>query len=66
VKPDSENLATWVSRLVQIPSVNPLHDGPRSRGAGEGKLAAALADFFRELGADTVEVVDVAEGRPNV
>ena len=66
MRPDSEHLATWVSRLVQIPSVNPLHDGPRSRGAGEGKLAEALAGFFRDLGADTVELVDVAEGRPNV
>jgi len=67
--PDSEHLATWVSRLVQIPSVNPLQVGPRSAqvgGAGEGRLAAALAGFFRELGADTVEMVDVAEGRPNV
>lgn len=67
--PDSEHLATWVSRLVQIPSVNPLHEGPRSAqagGAGEGRLAAALAGFFRDLGADTVELVDVAEGRPNV
>ena len=67
--PDSEHLATWVSRLVQIPSVNPLHEGPRSvqaGGAGEGRLAAALAGFFRDLGADTVELVDVAEGRPNV
>lgn len=66
MRPDSEHLATWVSRLVQIPSVNPLHDGSRSRGAGEGKLAEALAGFFRDLGADTVELVDVAEGRPNV
>ena len=69
MKPDSENLATWVSRLVQIPSVNPLHEGPRSREAGatgEGRLAAALAGFFRDLGADTVEVVDVVDGRPNV
>ncbi len=67
--PDSEHLATWVSRLVQIPSVNPLHEGPRSAqagGTGEGRLAAALAGFFRDLGADTVELVDVAEGRPNV
>ena len=62
----SEHLASWVSRLVQIPSVNPLHAGPRSREAGETRLAEALAQHFRDLGADSVELVEVFEGRPNV
>lgn len=61
-----EHLASWVSRLVRIPSVNPLHAGPRSGEIGEGRMAAALAGFFRDLGADTVELDEVAEGRPNV
>ena len=63
---ESEHLASWVSRLVQIPSVNPLHAGPRSGEPGEARLAHALAGYFRDLGADSVELVDVAEGRPNV
>lgn len=62
----TEHVASWVSRLVQIPSVNPLHAGPRCGVPGEAKLAGALAGFFDELGADQVELVEVAEGRPNV
>ena len=62
----SEHLASWVSRLVQIPSVNPLHAGPRAREVGETRLAEALAAHFRDLGADSVELVEVFEGRPNV
>ena len=62
----SEHVASWVSRLVQIPSVNPLHAGPRAGVLGETRLAEALAGFFTELGADSVELVEVFEGRPNV
>jgi len=62
----SEHLASWVSRLVQIPSVNPLHAGPRAGVVGETRLAEALAGFFTDLGADSVELVEVFEGRPNV
>lgn len=62
----NEHLASWVSRLVQIPSVNPLHAGPRCGVPGEAKLAEALAGFFADLGADRVELVEVAEDRPNV
>lgn len=64
-----EHLASWVSKLVQIPSVNPLQAGPRAIEAGdvgETRLAEALAGFFRDLGADSVELVEVFEGRPNV
>ena len=62
----SEHLASWVSRLVQIPSVNPLHAGPRSGEPGEARLARTLAEWFGDMGADSVELVDVVEGRPNV
>ena len=62
----TEHLASWVSRLVQIPSVNPLHAGPRSGEPGEARLARSLADWFTDMGADSVELVDVVEGRPNV
>ncbi len=62
----SEHVASWVSRLVQIPSVNPLHGGPRAGEVGETRLAEALAGFFTDLGADSVELVEVFEGRPNV
>jgi acetylornithine deacetylase/succinyl-diaminopimelate desuccinylase family protein len=48
--------------LVAIDSVNPT----LVRGAaGEGQIAAAIADHMRRLGMD-VEVQDVAPGRPNV
>lgn len=63
---DSEALATWVSRLVQIPSVNPLHAGPRSGEPGETRLARALGEWFADMGADTVELEDIVDGRLNV
>ncbi len=65
----TEHVASWVSRLVQIPSVNTLHTGPRAEavgGVGEERLAKALAQWFTELGADTVELEDIEPGRPNV
>ncbi|MGE0732785.1 MAG: M20 family metallopeptidase, partial [Acidimicrobiia bacterium] len=64
--PSSEQLATWVSKLVQIPSVNPLQAGPRAGEPGETRLAEMLAEQFRHLGADFVETVEVIDGRPNV
>ena len=48
--------------LVAIDSVNPsLVPG----AAGEGPIAAAIADHLRRIGLD-VEIQDVAPGRPNV
>ncbi len=58
--------AEWVSRLVQIPSVNPLHAGPSCGVAGEHAIAVALADWFTSLGASEVVLDDVVDGRPNV
>lgn len=62
----SEHVAGWVSRLVQVPSVNPLHHGPRAVNQGETQFAHSLATHFTNLGADTVETEDVIDGRLNV
>src|SRR5689334_21206138 len=55
----------WLSRLVRIPSVSPDQAGPRARTPGEGKLAAALARWFREMGGE-VHIHEVMPGRSNV
>ena len=62
----TDALAGWVSRLVQIPSVNPLHAGPNSGVVGEQALAFALVDWFEELGASEVILDEVYEERPNI
>ena len=59
-------LASWVSRLVRIPSVNPLHQGPSSRVVGEKALAEYLARTFNNLGASEVVLDEVVDDRPNV
>src|SRR4051812_2942428 len=61
----SERLVHWLSSLVRIPSVNPLHAGPKAGLPGERALAVALAGWFEALGA-RVELVDVVDDRPNV
>lgn len=61
-----EDCAQWVSKLVQIPSVNPLHSGPSSGVTGEAAIAGFLAEQFRTLGATEVVLDPVVEGRPNV
>lgn len=63
---DADALAGWVSRLVQIPSVNPLHAGPNSGVAGEQALAFALVEWFEALGASEVILDEVEEDRPNI
>ena len=55
----------WLARLVQIPSVTPLHAGPRAGQAGEGRIAAQLAQWFGELGAEVI-LEDAHPNRPNV
>lgn len=55
----------WLARLVQIPSVTPPQAGPRAGAPGEGRLAAAVAGWFADLGAEVV-IDEVAPGRPNV
>ncbi|MEC8923004.1 MAG: M20/M25/M40 family metallo-hydrolase [Actinomycetota bacterium] len=58
-------IAQRVAELVQIPSVNPLHAGPKSGDAGERELSDWLADRADALGADVV-VDEVEDGRCNV
>ncbi|MEM7118706.1 MAG: M20 family metallopeptidase [Chloroflexota bacterium] len=60
-----EQLARWLGRLVQIPSVNPAHEGPRAGKVGELALATAVSDWFRQFGGE-VELEEVLPGRPNV
>jgi acetylornithine deacetylase/succinyl-diaminopimelate desuccinylase-like protein len=61
----AEQLAAWLSRLVQIPSVSPHQAGPRARIIGEGQLGEALAGWFRQFGAE-VQVEEVLQGRSNI
>jgi acetylornithine deacetylase/succinyl-diaminopimelate desuccinylase-like protein len=60
-----EAIATWLSRLVQIPSVSPEQAGPRAGTAGEGRIAAQVAEWFRQFGGE-VHIDEVLPGRPNV
>lgn len=61
----SEQIATWLSRLVQIPSVSPDQAGPRAGITGEGRIAYEVAQWFRQLGGETY-LDEVLPGRPNV
>lgn len=61
-----QTLASWVSRLVQIPSVNTLHAGPSSGQPGEKAIAEFLAGTFHDLGAHEVVLDEVVADRPNV
>ncbi len=61
-----ELLASWVSQLVRIPSVNPLHQGPSCRVPGEKAIAKYLAEVFHGFGAAEVVLDPVVEDRPNV
>lgn len=63
---EQTDLITWLQRLVQIPSVTPDQAGPRAGVPGEARIAAAVTEWFRQLGADEVVVEDVHPGRPNV
>lgn len=58
-------IITWLQRLVAIPSVTPDQAGPRAGAAGEGAIAAALANWFTALGGE-VYTEEVLPGRPNV
>lgn len=67
--PDGSAVTESVADLVRIPSVNPLHSGPRaleSGPIGEGMIARHLAERFDECGADEVVLDEVLPGRPNV
>jgi len=58
-------LASWLARLVQLPSVSPAQAGPRAGVPGEGAIGAAVASRFAELGGE-VYTEAVLPGRPNV
>ena len=57
--------ADCLSRLVQIPSVTPVQAGPHAGEPGEARIAAALSDWFTQLGG-SVEIEEVRPGRPSV
>lgn len=62
---ESQILTGWLSRLVQIPSVNPTQAGPRAGTPGEGILARQVAEWFTRFGG-AVYTEEVHPGRPNV
>jgi acetylornithine deacetylase/succinyl-diaminopimelate desuccinylase-like protein len=61
-----ERIAEWVSRLVRIPSVNPLHAGPNAGAPGERAVAEELAGVFEGFGASEVVLDTLLDDRPNV
>lgn len=60
-----EQLAAWLRELIQIPSVSPDQAGPRAGDAGEGRIAARIAQWFSQFGGEVFQE-DVWPGRPNV
>ncbi len=62
---DAQTLTGWLSRLVQIPSVNPNQAGPKAGPPGEAQLAAAVAGWFEQFGGQVQQQV-VYPGRANV
>ncbi len=61
----SQKLSEWLSRIVQIPSVNSVHAGPRAGAPGEGRIAAQVTKWFTEFGGE-VHTEEVHPGRPNI
>ena len=62
---DSGKLAEWLSWLVQIPSVNPAHAGPRAGVVGEKAVITAVSQKLREFGGE-VAIEEVYPDRPNL
>jgi acetylornithine deacetylase/succinyl-diaminopimelate desuccinylase-like protein len=60
-----EQIAQWLRRLVQIPSVTPEQAGPRAGAAGEKRLGDQVAEWFAQLGGE-VHRHDVLPDRSNV
>lgn len=61
----SQILADWLSRLVQIPSVNPTQAGPKAGVPGEAAIGEAVAGWFEAFGAQ-VQTEEVYPDRRNV
>ena len=60
-----QSIAELLSEMVRIPSVNPLHHGPRSGTVAEADMADWVAERAAALGAE-VELDEIEPGRPNV
>lgn len=60
-----QQLAEWLSRLVQLPSVSPDHAGPRAGVPGEARLAAEVTRWFQAFGGE-VHQQEVLPNRPNI
>ena len=60
----ANKLTEWLSRVVQIPSVNPSHTG-KPEISGEGRLAAQLVEWFSAFGGE-VHSEDIYPNRPNI
>ena len=63
--PSSTQLASWLSRLVQIPSVTPEQAGPRAGKPGEAAMGEAVAGWFAHFGGE-VHWHEVLPGRSSV
>jgi len=60
-----EILSSWLSRLVQIPSVTPVQASARSGMTGEAQIALAVAGWFKALGGE-VHLDECVTARPSV
>ncbi|WP_419920301.1 M20 family metallopeptidase [Candidatus Poriferisodalis sp.] len=60
-----QSMAELLSEMVRIPSVNPMHHGPRSGTVAEAEMANWVAQRAEALGAE-VELDEIEPGRPNV
>jgi acetylornithine deacetylase/succinyl-diaminopimelate desuccinylase-like protein len=63
--PNAQDLTGWLSRLVQIPSVNPTQAGPSAGVPGEATMAAKVGEWF-ELFGGRVQTQEIYPGRKNV
>ncbi len=63
--PTNTQLTTWLSRLVQIPSVTPDQAGPRAGEPGEAAMSAAVARWFAAFGGE-VHHHEILPGRSSV
>lgn len=62
---ETARILSYLSQLVQIPSVGPENAGVRSGEPGEGQIADRLAAWFTALGGE-VHREEVLPGRPNL
>jgi len=62
---ESIKIAEWLSRLIQIPSVNPAHIGSTPEYSGEGTLAEKVGQWFHQFGGE-VHHDEILPNRPNI